>query len=154
MCFCLSGHAQNFQKTSHGIKTVTNGNTVEIQFYSPSIVRVIKFPAGKSYSKESLSVVLSPSQTTFTAKEDNKFILLKSDKLSITINPSSGDITFGSASGKQLLKEKPEGTKFVPFNDAGVNTYNVYLSFSLDKEEPIYGLGQHPSAILNQRNQK
>jgi alpha-D-xyloside xylohydrolase len=154
ICFCLSGQAQNFQKTSHGIKTVANGNNVEIQFYSPSIVRVIKFPVGKSFSKESLSVVLSPSQTTFSAKEDNKFILLKSNKLSITINASSGDITFGSASGKQLLKEKPDGTKFIHFNDAGVNTYNVYQSFSLDKEEPIYGLGQHPRAYLNQRNQK
>lgn len=154
ICFCLSGHAQNFQKTSHGIKTVANGNTVEIQFYSPSIVRVIKFPVGKSYSKESLSVVLNPSQTTFTAKEDNRFIALKSDKLSITINATSGDITFGTASGKPLLKEKPEGTKFVPFNDAGVNSYNVYQSFNLDKEEPIYGLGQHQRGNLNQRNQK
>nr|WP_315200191.1 TIM-barrel domain-containing protein [uncultured Flavobacterium sp.] len=154
LCFYFSGNAQNFQKTNHGIKTIANGNTIEIQFYSPSIVRIIKFPVGKSFSKESLSVVLKPSKTTFTAKEENKFILLKSDKLSITINASSGDITFGSASGKPMLKEKPDGTKFVPFNDAGVNTYNVYQSFSLDKEEPIYGLGQHPRPDLNQRNQK
>nr|WP_315153416.1 TIM-barrel domain-containing protein [uncultured Flavobacterium sp.] len=154
LLICISSNGQNFQKTDHGIKTVINGNITEIQFYSPSIVRVIKFPEGKPYNKESLSVILKPSKTAFSVKTDKNSIILKSDKLNVTINSASGNVTFSSNSEKTLLKEKPEGTKFEPFNDTGVSTYTVYQSFALDKDEPIYGLGQHQRGDLNQRNQK
>lgn len=152
--FCITGNGQNFSKTSHGIKTAANGNTIEIQFYSPAIVRVIKFPISKNYSKESLSVVLKPSKTPFDIRETGTAIILKSEKLNVIINKVSGDVTFAASSDKVLLKEKPGGTKFEPFNDTGVNTYTVSQAFILDKDEPIYGLGQHQNGNLNQRNLK
>lgn len=155
LLFCVAIHGQNFQKTNLGIKTEANGNIIEIQFYNSSIVRVIKFPEGKAYSKESLSVILNPSKTAFSVKTDGRNVILKSDKLYVTVNTVSGIVTFAqTTSGKLLLKEKPEGTKFEPFNDTGVNSYTVYQAFSLDKDEPIYGLGQHQGGNLNQRNQK
>ncbi|MDR7212251.1 TIM-barrel domain-containing protein [Flavobacterium piscis] len=154
LLFCLNSKGQNFQKTTQGIKMTANGNTIEIQFYSPSIVRVIKFPTEKTFSKESLSVILKPSKTTFSVNADNNSIILKSDKLNVAVNSISGDVTFASASKEILLKEKPESTKFESFDDTGVKTFTVSQSFSLDKEEPIYGLGQHQRGNLNQRNQK
>ncbi|MCD9575015.1 glycoside hydrolase family 31 protein [Flavobacterium soyae] len=153
LLFCIHSNGQNFQKTTQGIKTTANGNSIEIQFYSPSIVRVIKFPAGKTFLKESLSVVLKPAKTGFSVKTADNIIVLESDQLTVSVNTVSGNVAF-AASKKELLKEKPEGTKFEPFDDTGVKTFTVTQSFILDKDEPIYGLGQHQRGDLNQRNQK
>lgn len=150
----VSTFAQSFRKTNLGVKTAAGGQDVEVQFYTPSMVRIIKTPNGKTFVKESLSVILQPTKTSFTAKENGNNITLKSDKLTVNIDRATGAVGFTSASGQVLLKEKPDGTKFTPFNDTGVNSYNVDQSFTLDKDEPIYGLGQHQKGDLNQRNQK
>lgn len=150
----LSTFAQSFQKTKLGVKTVANGNEVEVQFYTPSLVRIIKTPAGKTFVKESLSVILQPGKTAFTVKENGAMVTLKSNKLNVIVDVNTGAVSYTSASGQALLKEKQGGTKFTPFNDTGVSSYNVYQSFTLDKEEPIYGLGQHQKGDLSQRNQK
>jgi alpha-D-xyloside xylohydrolase len=150
--FTFSVQGQQFQKTNLGIKTTADGNSIEIQFYNPSLVRVIKIPQGKTYNSESLSVILKPSKTAFSVKEEQKNIILKSDKLTVTVS-STGNISFSSA-GKELLKEKQHSTLFEPFNDTGNQTYTVSQAFTLDSDEPIYGLGQHQRGDLNQRNQK
>ena len=144
--------AQSFQKIPLGIKTAANDIDVELQFYSPSIVRVIKVPKGKTFYKESLSVVLSPSKTSFETQQKDNVLTLKSNKIKIELDLTNGNIEFSSASGQNLLKEKGNGTKFTPFDDTGIPSYNVYQSFTLDNNEPIYGLGQHQGGILNQRN--
>lgn len=149
----ISTYAQSYQKTPNGIKTTAGGKSVEIQFFTPTIVRIVKFPTGKTYTNESLSVTLKPSKTDLKINEDKNNITVKSSSLDVTLNAVSGDITFIS-SGKVLLAEKPKSTAFTPFNDAGSETYTVSQSFTLEKEEPIYGLGQHQRGDLNQRNQK
>jgi alpha-D-xyloside xylohydrolase len=150
----LNLHAQSFQKTQLGVKTVAGGNAVEVQFYSPSIVRIIKVPAGKTFVKESLSVILHPSKTAFTTNQAGNVVVLKSDKITVSVDLATGAVVFSSATGQALLKEKVNGTKLMPFDDAGAGSYNVYQSFILDKDEPIYGLGQHQRGDLSQRNQK
>jgi len=153
LCLC-STYGQNFQKTNQGIKTVINGNTIEVQFYSPSIIRVIKYPEGQSFSKKSLSVTLNPVKTSFSVTNNDGKIILKSDQLNVSLNSISGTITFADTSQRILLKEKTEGIKFEPFDDSGINTYSVYQAFTLEKDEPIYGLGQHQNGDLNQRNKR
>ncbi|NMB50689.1 MAG: DUF4968 domain-containing protein, partial [Bacteroidales bacterium] len=74
--FFLKTQAQCFIKTDLGIKTEVDSIGIEIQFYSPSIVRVLKWPVGGTYSKESLSVIKIPQKTTFDCR-------MKGDKLSI-----------------------------------------------------------------------
>jgi len=55
-CLFLSTQlcAQTYQKTNLGIKTNTQSMTVEIQFHSPTIVRVLKTPEGISTIKTSI----------------------------------------------------------------------------------------------------
>ena len=150
----LNAFAQSFEKTNLGIKAIANGNQVAIQFYTPSIVRVIKIPAGKSFVKQSLSVTLSPGKTIFQAQQTGKVVWLKSEKINARLDLTTGNVEFSSASGKALLKEKNKGTRFTSFNDTGADSYHVYQAFALEKEEPIYGLGQHQRGELNQRNQQ
>jgi alpha-D-xyloside xylohydrolase len=61
----LSLNAQSYQQNGYGIKTKTNSTEVEIQFFSPSLVRIVKYPEGKTFIKHSLSVVKTPEKVDF-----------------------------------------------------------------------------------------
>lgn len=144
--------AQKTERTASGVKTNTQGMDVEIQFYSPSIVRVFKTPEGKPYQKKSLIVTKAPEQTAVEYKERGKNIVLESAALQVELNPTSGGITFYDKAGKQLLLDKDYGTQFTPTYDAGTPSYTVRGSFLLEKDEPIYGIGQIMDNKFNRRN--
>jgi len=150
-CNCWS---QTYQKTDFGIRSVINSITVEIQFYSPSTIRILKWPEGKSFSKESLSVIQKPQKTEYTIVQKGDLLSLKSKSVVVLLNLKNGKIIFKSLTGKTLLNEQESGTSFTAFNDAGNKTYNTYQSFVLDKEEAIYGLGQQQKGKMVQRNIK
>lgn len=144
-------YAQAYQKTTLGIKTQVKEHEIELQFYSPDIVRVVKYPAGHSFDKQSLSVVLEPGKTPFNVKQQGDELVLDSKKMQVRLDLNSGKIAF-SAEGKSLLSEKEAGASFSEFNDAGTKTFSVKQSFVLDKEETIYGLGQQQDARMSKRN--
>lgn len=154
MCLCFgigTLSAQNYQKTSSGIRTTVNAVDIEVQFFAPAVVRVIKSPEGVAYAKQSLSVIAKPEEVHFkTAIKDNRIVLNSSD-LSICVDTRTGVVSYLSKGGKTLLTEK-NGVQFTPFDDAGVKTYHVYQPFALDKEEAIYGLGQLQNGKMVQRN--
>jgi len=150
-CNCWS---QTYQKTDFGIRSVINSITVEIQFYSPSTIRILKWPEGKSFSKESLSVIQKPQKTEYTIVQKGDLLSLKSKSVVVLLNLKNGKIIFKSLTGETLLNEQESGTSFTAFNDAGNKTYNTYQSFVLDKEEAIYGLGQQQKGKMVQRNIK
>jgi len=151
--FVLVCKGQTYQKTESGIKTQINKVNVEVQFYSPSIVRVVKYPEGMGFEKQSLSVVLTPQKTPFTIKQQDGGLILKSEKLLVSLDFKSGKISFANQS-VILLSEKETGASFAEFNDAGNKTYSVSQSFVLENDEAIYGLGQQQSGKMSQRNQK
>ena len=51
------GRAQTYQRTSQGIKSTVQGINIDISFFSPVTVRILKSPDGWKYTKESLSVI-------------------------------------------------------------------------------------------------
>ncbi|MGF7230383.1 MAG: xylosidase, partial [Arachidicoccus sp.] len=152
ICFSVQSNAQSFQRSNTGINAVVDSLNVEIQFYSPDIVRVIKYPVGHRFVKHSLSVIKTPEQTAFNVKQKGDFLNLQSHDVRITLNLKSGTLSFYSNKGVSLLNEKANGVSFTPFNDAGNKTFNVLQSFILDKDEPIYGLGQQQGGKMEQRN--
>lgn len=152
LCFCTPFQAQNYQKTSQGLKANTQGMDIEVAFYSPSIVRVYKTPEGKPCEKKSLIVVKSPGQTPVEFSENGKNIRMKSAEMQVELNPLTGGIYFYDATGRELLKDKDYGTSFAPKEDAGTASYQVRGSFLLEKDEPVYGIGQVMDGKLNRRN--
>ena len=65
----IVGRAQNWQKTNTGAKAEVAATQIEIQFFSPAIVRVLKWPAGTAFNKESLSVVKTPQSTNLKTSQ-------------------------------------------------------------------------------------
>lgn len=150
----VSTNAQSYQKTEQGIKTTINSIDVEIQFYNPSTVRILKSPERKSFEKKSLSVIETPQKVDFTVKQDDDNLYLQSKNLRLDLNLKNGNIVFSTPEGEKLLNEKANGVEFTDFNDVGVKTYSVSQSFILDEDESIYGLGQQQQGRMVQRNLK
>ena len=150
----MSSKGQQYQKTENGIKTVINSEKIEIQFFSPSIVRIVKWPEGNAFEKKSLSVIKTPESTDFNVKKQGTKLTLKSKSLAVVLNLKNGQVSFSTLKNKSLLNEKEEGTSFTDFDDAGDKTYTIYQSFILDNDDAIYGLGQQQQGKMVQRNVK
>jgi alpha-D-xyloside xylohydrolase len=150
----FTANAQSYKKTDLGIKSTIKSIDVEIQFYNPATVRVLKSPEGKTYDKKSLSVIETPQKTDININQVGDELSLKSKNVQVNLNLKNGKISFSTPAGELLLSEKEDGVAFTDFNDAGVKTYSVSESFVLDKDETIYGLGQQQQGKMVQRNLK
>lgn len=145
-------YGQSYTRTDLGIKSTVDTIGIEIQFYGPSTVRIIKWPKGRTYVKESLSVVKTPQKTTFSIKQKGNDLILSSENLKVSLNLNSGQISFMTSKSGLLLSESEAGVRFTDFNDAGTKTYSVYQAFVLGKNEAIYGLGQQQQGKMIQRD--
>jgi len=145
---------RQFTRTATGGKATVNDIDIEIQFYSPSMARIIKSPQDRIFKKESLSVIKQPQSTRFTVREQGDTVTLSTDSLQVQLNLNTGKIQFKDPAGLSLLTEKDYGTQFSPITDVNKPTFIVRQAFLLDKNEPIYGLGQQQNGKLNQRGQR
>ena len=144
--------AGEWQKTSNGARITTHNSIVEVQFYSPTIVRIMKWPAGTEFTTESLAVIKTVKKCPLSYGKRGDLITLRSGSLSVEVNSINGLVLFHTTRGRHLLAEKPSGSSFTPFNDAGSETFSVGQSFLLEENEAIYGLGIQQQGKMNQRN--
>ena len=149
---CTGSYGQSYSITDLGIKTAVDSIGIEIQFYSPSIVRIVKWPEGQDFSKESLSVIMTPRKTDLVIKQKGTELIARSKNLTVSLNLISGKISFMTPVSDLLLSESEAGAMFTGFNDAGTNTFSAYQAFVLDGNEAIYGLGQQQNGKMIQRN--
>ncbi len=155
MIFVATGHTrtESYHQTKTGIQCIVDSINVEIQFYSPRIIRVFKHLVDKPIEKQSLSVIKSPEETTFDVVEDDDLLSLTSKHILVNLDMKTGKITFSDNEKNRLLIEKENGSKFTPFIDVKNETFNVEQTFVLEADESIYGLGQLQRGIMNLRNQ-
>lgn len=105
---------------------------VTIEFYTPSIVHVVKGTPTKT-----LVVTAQPQQAEIVHKGND----WRSSELTVRQDPKTGRLTFLTAKGKVLLREK----------DCDVS--KVRQTFTLDKDETIYGLGTLQNGKMNRRGE-
>lgn len=155
-CLCSAFvWAQDFQRTATGIKaTVADKKTdVEVQWYTPNSLRILKTPQGKTVEKKSLSVIAPPKDPGIkVTTADNESVIMKSKNLTVTLNIRTGVVSYAKSDGSLLLKEQENNKAFTPFDDAGRSTYTVYQGFTVSPEEGLYGLGQLQNGQMMQRN--
>ena len=134
--------------TGSPVEMQTSGTTVTLEFFTPSIVRVVKSPIGHTYEKQGLVVIARPDDVRITRKGHT----VSSDALTVSLDVKTGALTF-TTKGKTLLREKG-ACLFEPRTtgpDSGA--YRVTQCFQLDKEEAIYGLGTFQNGKINRRGE-
>jgi len=149
----LSLSAQNYEKTQNGVKAQTKGIKIEVQFYTPSIVRVVKYPELTELKKQSLSVLKHPEEVKYQLSTQDDVVCLSTDYINVALNTVTGKVSFTDKQKNSLLAEKDYGTQFSAIKDGPNDSYKIRQAFLLDKEEAIYGLGQQQTGKMNQRNQ-
>ena len=105
---------------------------VKIEFITPSIVHVVK-----GQSTKTLVITAKPEQVNVIKKGNttsSKELTVKQD--------AQGNLTFLTAKGKVLLREKSCDVK------------EARQTFTLDKDEAIYGLGTIQNGKMNRRGEK
>ena len=105
---------------------------VKIEFVTPSIVHVVKGTPTKT-----LVVTAKPEDVKLTRKGD----ITSSAVLTVRQDPKTGSLTFLTANGKVLLREKD------------CDVAKVRQTFTLDKDEAVYGLGTIQNGKMNRRGE-
>ncbi|MCP9753477.1 TIM-barrel domain-containing protein [Ferruginibacter sp. HRS2-29] len=152
LLIAINTQAQSWQKTNEGAKVTVDNIAIEIAFFNPSTVRIIKSPSDSSFTQKSLSVIATAQKIKLVSTQLNNILTVKSEDMVVKCNLVSGVISFYNKAGTVILNEKENSASFKPFNDAGSNTFTVEQAYVLDKDEAIYGLGQQQRGKMIQRN--
>ena len=125
----------------------TASTDISVEFYTPTIVRVVKRPAGSTATDERLVVTARPEKVSVTTKG----ITISSGALTVKADPKTGALTF-MAKGRTLLREGKHSFEACS-SGADHGAWQVAQSFTLDKEEAIYGLGTWQNGKMNRRGE-
>ena len=118
----------------------------KIEFFTPCIVHVVKSMDGKQ--PKSLVVTAKPEEVSVTKRGNTT----SSDQLTVKMDSRTGALTFLTAKGKVLLREKSSSFSPVATND-NPGKYCINQTFLLDKDEAIYGLGTLQNGKMNRRGE-
>ncbi|MCR5312347.1 MAG: glycoside hydrolase family 31 protein [Bacteroidaceae bacterium] len=121
----------------------------KVEFFTPSIVRIIK-DNGQPFERKSEVITAKPQKVKISKSVDGDITTYRSSALTVTVE--KGRVTFADRKGNVLLREGE--CKFTPIT-SGVDkgAYKVKQSFALDKDEPIYGLGLLQNGKMSQRGE-
>ena len=106
-----------------------SAQNVKVEFITPSIVHIVKDQPTKTL------VVTAKPENVAVSRQGNTW---KSAELTVK-QDAQGNLTFLTAKGKVLLKEKNCDVK------------EVHQTFTLDKDEAVYGLGTFQDGKMNRR---
>lgn len=140
LCWAVAATAQR------QVQVNTGQQQVSVEFFTPSIVHVVKSPIGHQYDKQSLVVITAPEEVKVTQKGNSA----SSAALTVKVDQKTGTVTFADARGHILLREKETAFEPVTTNPQA-GAYKVTQTFTLDKDEAIYGLGTIQDGKMNRR---
>lgn len=138
------------ETTSEGFSAQADSVTIKVTFYTPSTVRVEKRVGEVDSSKPSYSVTALPAGIDVDITENGKTLAAASSKLRVSLDKSTGLLSFHSASGKLITKEA-SAPEFTDFDDCGEPTFSAGQAFAVASGEAIYGLGNLSHGNLSQR---
>lgn len=132
------------------ISCSSRGMNIDVTFYTPSIVRVLKHPVSVDSLPRSLVVIKTPENVEVTTGNDGTTLSASSETVGVSVNIKTGAVEFTSPDGTLLLTDY--STSFTPESHGGKDSYKVRTSFMLDEDEPVYGIGQVMDGKFNRRN--
>lgn len=77
VCLMMPSKAQAYEATASGLRHTTQAVTTTLDFYAPTIVRVVKYPENTTFTKESVSVIKKPEQVQLSQQQKGDVVTLK-----------------------------------------------------------------------------
>lgn len=139
------------QRIQNGIQLETQTLNLKVQFYADNIVRVVKWLPDGSSAKKSLIVVQNElPDLKIDFQENNQHLIIRSEKISVTICKKDGKIEYLNQDNGIILQEAKKAV-ITPVEMEYEKAYSIQQSFNLTPTEGIYGLGQHQDGYMNYR---
>lgn len=134
-CLTMAARAEN-----RPIEVQTSQGVTRLTFLSPSIVRVEHAIATDKNEEKSLVVTMKPmADLKISVKDSGTKTTAASRQMTLVVDKQTGQVEFLSK-GRVLLKEK--STTLSP---------RLAQTYTLDEDEPIYGLGTLQDGRMNRR---
>jgi alpha-D-xyloside xylohydrolase len=140
------------ERIRNGVQLTAGDLDVKVQFYSEGTVRVVKWPAGGTSEKVSLSVIQKDvPELSVQFEESAAAITLSSGLVKVQLSKSDGAIQYLANDNHGLLEEQGRAV-FTPCQiEKEKAAFSVRQNFTLTPDEGVYGLGQHQSGYMNYR---
>ena len=143
-----------YQIRGQAVVVKTKTLNLEMQVFTSATVRILRFRAGATAAKTSLSVTAKPAAAPFAVTQSGDVLTVKTAQLNVQLNLKSGLVRFATLGGALLLREVPTDSLFTPTSDVGKPAYIVQQRFGLSTAEALYGLGQFQDGVMNWRNHR
>ena len=139
-------------RVRNGVEVTAGDLNVRVQFYAEGTVRVVKWPAGGTFTKFSLSVNQKDlPDLSLRFDESPTAVTVSSNQVTAQVAKSDGAVRYLTADGKTVLEEQGRPT-FKPAQDEHEKSaFAIQQNFKLTAEEGVYGLGQHQTGYMNYR---
>ena len=106
LCICVQivpSWGQSVLRTPKGVKVETGTTCMELECFSSSIIRVKKYPVGKTPDKQSLSVTMQPEKVKYKLQETKGEVILATSELVAIMDIAQKQVRFTDKDGKVLL---------------------------------------------------
>ena len=92
-------------------------------------------------------------QVNVTTSDNQDFFIVASDSLIVKVSKKDGNVQFLRPDSSIILQEvaKPYFSPIQAFDDKG---FTIEQKFLLDKNDALYGLGQHQEGFMNYRGKE
>lgn len=133
----------------------TKSNDVSVTFFTPSTVRILKdAPNYEKRTGDDLSLVVNatPMKVKVTKATKGNITTYSSAALTVAVDNTTGKVTFTDSKGNCLMKEGNHQFETIA-DGPDKGRFHVTQSFSLDKDEPIYGVGLLQNGKMSQRGE-
>ena len=148
--FAQKAEPTHFGETCNGVEfEAKNGVKGKVIAYSPNIIRVVKYTSETMPEKQSLPVILKPENISPKINVSANSATVSTGNVTAIVDLKSGAVRF-SAAGKNMLKEKE--TSFEQRTEgADKDAYIITQTWTLDKDEALYGAGIIQDDKMNRR---
>jgi len=139
-------------KDANGITFRTASGTMRIEFCGDRVIHVVASPTS-DIPAPTVPIVMQPCTISNFQVEDRKSqVKLRTEAIIVTVDSTTGAVTFLSKDGKPVLAEPKDGGKSLDVPSlAEMKTWQVQQTFLSPSDEALYGLGQHQEGIFNLR---
>ena len=137
-------------KGSDGLTLQNESGRLEVEVFSPDVIRVVYAAGDALPANASLAVIGEPASVVWKLTRSKSTVSLLTSEVEARVNRATGAIAFYDKKGNPVLSEPAEGGKSLTPNRVGdLDTLRSQQAFVLPAGEAIYGLGQHQQGEMN-----
>ncbi len=151
LIFLTACSGNKVKETSNGVTGHAGNYYVSLCVVRDNIIRVLA--SDEKRLQKSQSLIVMPEafvKTQWKSFVNDTAYGIETNRLNVSVNKCSGQVSFFDKEGKLLLKENAK--RFIGKNVIlNSETKKISQSFALSENEAVYGLGQNQNGVLNQR---